>query len=54
MLEEKNDNLSPSENETDGALENVSENETQEVVEENLEKENPGAEEEVAKVTEVE
>ena len=27
MLEEKNDNLSPIENETDGTLENVSENE---------------------------
>jgi len=32
MLEEKNDNLSPIENETDGTLENVSENETQELV----------------------
>jgi hypothetical protein len=37
MLEEKNDNLSPIENETDGALENVSENEAEETVEENLE-----------------
>lgn len=53
MLEEKNDNLSPIENETDGALENVSENETQEVVEENLEKANPEADEEVAEVIEV-
>lgn len=51
MLEEKNDNLSPIENETDGALENVSENETQEVVEENLETTKPLAEEEVAEVT---
>jgi len=33
MLEEKNDNLSPIENETDGILENVSENETQELIE---------------------
>ena len=32
MLEEKNDNLSPIENETDGTLENVSENEMQEIV----------------------
>ena len=33
MLEEKNDNLSPIENETDGNQENVSQNDIQEVIE---------------------
>lgn len=37
MLEEKNDNLSPIENETDGSQKNVSTNETEETTEETLE-----------------